>query len=277
MSSSETRESGSNKHQQRRHHFILVHGVCHGAWCWYKVATALSSAGHRVTALDMAACGARAGRADEVPSFERYTAPLLDALAALPADPDGEEKAVVVAHSFGGQSLALAMERYPEKIAVAVFVTATMPAAGKPMSFAFKQLSQGKEADFFMDCTIRTIGDPLNPDKTFLFGPEYLARRVYQLSPPEDLALAMSMVRPSRRFLNDATMNGDVLTTGRYGTVRSVYIVAEDDEWKPAEIQRLMVSWNPGTDVRALQGADHMPMFSKARELSELLMEIANN
>uniref|UniRef100_A0A0E0RFL4 AB hydrolase-1 domain-containing protein n=1 Tax=Oryza rufipogon TaxID=4529 RepID=A0A0E0RFL4_ORYRU len=275
MSSSETTtdQSGSNKQQQRRrHHFILVHGVCHGAWCWYRVATALSSAGHRVTALDMAACGARAGRADEVPSFERYSAPLLDAVA----DQDGEEKAVVVAHSFGGQSLALAMERHPEKIAVAVFVTATMPAAGKPMSFAFKQLSQGKDADFFMDCTIRTIGDPQNPDKTFLFGPEYLARRVYQLSPPEDLTLAMSMVRPSRRFLNDATMNGDVLTVGRYGAVRRVYVVAEDDEWKPAEIQRLMVSWNPGTEVRALLGADHMPMFSKGRELSELLVEIAN-
>uniref|UniRef100_A0A0E0BJ83 AB hydrolase-1 domain-containing protein n=1 Tax=Oryza glumipatula TaxID=40148 RepID=A0A0E0BJ83_9ORYZ len=229
MSSSETTtdQSGSNKQQQRRrHHFILVHGVCHGAWCWYRVATALSSAGHRVTALDMAACGARAGRADEVPSFERYSAPLLDAVA----DQDGEEKAVVVAHSFGGQSLALAMERHPEKIAVAVFVTATMPAAGKPMSFAFKQLSQGKGPDFFMDCKIGTIGDPQNPDNTFLFEPEYLARRVYQLSPPE----------------------------------------------KPAEIQRLMVSWNPGTEVRVLQGADHMPMFSKARELSELLMEIAN-
>jgi pimeloyl-ACP methyl ester carboxylesterase len=140
MSSPETTtdQSGSNKQQRRRrrHHFILVHGVCHGAWCWYRVATALSSAGHRVTALDMAACGARPGRADEVPSFERYTTPLLDAVA----DQDGEEKAVVVAHSFGGQSLALAMERHPEKIAVAVFVTATMPAAGKSMSFAFKQV-----------------------------------------------------------------------------------------------------------------------------------------
>uniref|UniRef100_A0A0E0R8L9 AB hydrolase-1 domain-containing protein n=1 Tax=Oryza rufipogon TaxID=4529 RepID=A0A0E0R8L9_ORYRU len=123
MSSPETTtdQSGSNKQQRRRrrHHFILVHGVCHGAWCWYRVATALSSAGHRVTALDMAACGARPGRADEVPSFERYTAPLLDAVA----DQDGEEKA-----------------RHPEKIAVAVFVTATMPAAGKSMSFAFKQV-----------------------------------------------------------------------------------------------------------------------------------------
>ncbi|KAL6613859.1 hypothetical protein ACP70R_036129 [Stipagrostis hirtigluma subsp. patula] len=262
-------EEGGKKHQ---HHFVLVHGVCHGAWCWYKVATALRSAGHRVTALDMAGCGARPGRGEEVASFEEYSRPLLDAMAALPEG----EKAVLVAHSFGGQSMALAMERHPDKVTVAVFVTATMPAAGKPMSFAFEQLSQGKGPDFFMDCKMEIIGDPQNPDKTFLFGPEYSALRVYQLSPPEDLTLGMALVRPSRRFLNDATMRGDVLTAERYGAVRRVYVVAEDDEWKPAEMQRRMASWNPGTEVRSLPGADHMPMFSKPRELSELLMEIAN-
>ena len=100
------------------------------------MATALEAAGHRVTALDMTGCGASPGRGEEVASFEEYSRPLLDAVAALP----GGEKAVLVAHSFGGQSLALAMERYPEKVAVAVFVTATMPAAGKPMTYAFKQV-----------------------------------------------------------------------------------------------------------------------------------------
>ncbi|OEL31317.1 putative esterase PIR7A [Dichanthelium oligosanthes] len=211
---------------KKQHHFVLIHGVCHGAWCWYRVATILEAAGHRVTALDMAGCGASPGRGEEVGSFEEYSRPLLDAVAALPEG----EKAVLVAHSFGGQSLALAMERYPVKAAVAVFAPATMPAAGKPMSFAFKQ----------------------------------------------NLTLAIAMVRLSRRFLNDETMNGDVLTAERYGAVRRVYIVAEDDKWKPAEMQRRMASWNPGTEVMGLQGADHMPMFSKPRELSELLMEIAN-
>uniref|UniRef100_A0A0A9BA90 AB hydrolase-1 domain-containing protein n=1 Tax=Arundo donax TaxID=35708 RepID=A0A0A9BA90_ARUDO len=37
-----------------------------------------------------------------------------------------------------------------------------------------------------------------------------------------------------------------------------------------------MASWNPGTEVRGLQGADHIAMLSKPRELSELLMEIAD-
>lgn len=121
---------------KRRHHFVLVHGVCHGAWCWYRVATLLSSAGHRVTALDMAACGARPGRAEELASFEEYSRPLLDAVAALPPG----EQAVLVGHSFGGQCLALAMERYPDRVAVAVFASAAMPAVGKPMAFVLEQV-----------------------------------------------------------------------------------------------------------------------------------------
>ncbi|CAO2167643.1 unnamed protein product [Urochloa humidicola] len=176
----ETMESGEK--QGQRHHFVMVHGVCHGAWSWYKVSTLLSSAGHRVTALDMAACGARPGRAEEVKSFEEYCRPLLDAVAALPPG----EKAVLVAHSFGGQSLALAMERHPDKVAVAVFVSAAMPAAGKPMALVFQQaLQEKRSADFYMDCKIETSGDPQHPVETFQFGPQFLEQRLYQLSPPE--------------------------------------------------------------------------------------------
>lgn len=129
-------EGAKQQRRPRQHHFVLVHGICHGAWCWYKVATILKSAGHRVTALDMAACGASPLRVEEARSFEDYSRPLLDALAALPPG----EKVVLVGHSFGGLSLALAMHTYPEKIAVAVFVSASMPAAGRPMTFVFEQV-----------------------------------------------------------------------------------------------------------------------------------------
>lgn len=263
-------ESGT---ERRRHHFVLVHGTCHGAWCWYKVATLLSSAGHRVTALDMAACGASPGRAEEVPSFEEYSRPLLATVAGLAP----EEKVVLVGHSFGGVSLALAMEQYPDRVAVAVFVAAGMPSAGKPMAFVFEQFLQEEyPADRYMDCEFETSGDPQRPVETFRFGPQYLKQRLYQLSPAEDLTLAMAMVRPSQRFRDDATMKGGVLTAERYGGVRRVCVVAEDDASVPAGFQRRMASWNPGTEVRGLQGADHMSMLSKPGELSELLMEVAN-
>lgn len=40
-----------------KNQFVLIHGASYGAWCWYKVSTLLKSAGHDVTALDMASCG----------------------------------------------------------------------------------------------------------------------------------------------------------------------------------------------------------------------------
>ena len=124
----------SGRHE--RHHFVLVHGLCHGAWCWYKVATALEAAGHRVTALDLAASGAHPERLHEVRSFEDYSRPLLDAVAAAP---DGD-RLVLVGHSFGGHNLALAMERFPRKVSVAVFISAPMPVPGRPMSTVLEQV-----------------------------------------------------------------------------------------------------------------------------------------
>ncbi|XP_062156305.1 methyl jasmonate esterase 1-like isoform X2 [Alnus glutinosa] len=104
-------------------HFVLVHGICHGAWCWYKVATLLKSAGHRVTALDLGSSGVDPRRLDEVYSISDSLQPLMDSIASLPHD----ERVILVGHSYGGMGISLAMESFPDKILVAVFVTAFMP------------------------------------------------------------------------------------------------------------------------------------------------------
>jgi len=106
-----------------RRHIVLVHGAGHGGWCWYKVAAALRSAGHRVTAPDLAASGIDLRGLDELSTFEDYSRPLLEIVGSLP---EGEE-VVLVGHSLGGLNVALAMERFPERVAAAVFVTAVMP------------------------------------------------------------------------------------------------------------------------------------------------------
>jgi hypothetical protein len=80
----------------------------------------------------------------------------------------------------------------------------------------------------------------------------------------QDLTLAKAMVRPSRSFQDDGMLKrNNVLTADRYGAVRRVCVVAEDDASWSAEFQRLTASWSPGTEVRSLQGADHMVMLSK--------------
>lgn len=104
-------------------HIILVHGAGMGAWCWYKVSTALRSAGHRVTVPDLAASGIDQRKLTDVPTFREYSKPLLDIMASLPTG----DKVVLVGHSLGGINIALAMEEFPEKVSAAVFVTAQMP------------------------------------------------------------------------------------------------------------------------------------------------------
>lgn len=123
-------------------HIILVHGVCHGGWCWYKVVArllSLSSGGrsYHIVAPDLAASGVDGRRLRDVPTFRDYTGPLLDALRSLP---DGE-KAVLVGHSLGGLSIALAAEEFPSKVAAAVFLCAFMPDCTLPPSHVLQQVN----------------------------------------------------------------------------------------------------------------------------------------
>ena len=104
-------------------HFVLVHGAGHGAWCWYKLIPLLKSFSHRVTALDLGSSGVNPKRLDELTSAYDYVHPLMEFMASVYQD----EKVVLVGHSYGGLSISIAMERFPEKILVAIFVSAYMP------------------------------------------------------------------------------------------------------------------------------------------------------
>ena len=101
-------------------HFVLIHGSCLGAWSWYKLVTLLKSSGHNVTALDLAASGINPLQANDLQSSFDYFKPLRDFMEALPS----HERVILVSHSLGGMAISQAMEYFPSKISVAVFVTA---------------------------------------------------------------------------------------------------------------------------------------------------------
>ncbi|XP_043695165.1 polyneuridine-aldehyde esterase-like isoform X4 [Telopea speciosissima] len=107
----------------QKKHFVLIHGACHGAWCWYKLETLLTSAGHSVTSLDLAASGINPKQVEDLHSIADYYEPLMAFMASLPQD----EKVILVGHSYNGLSISVAMEKFPEKISVAVFISAIMP------------------------------------------------------------------------------------------------------------------------------------------------------
>ncbi|XP_070012827.1 methylesterase 10-like isoform X2 [Nicotiana tabacum] len=104
-------------------HFVLVHGFCLGAWCWYKLVNLLQKIDHKVTALDLGASGINMKQLKEIVSITDYVQPLMDFMVSLPHD----EKVILVGHSYGGLCISLAMEAFPQKISAAVFITAYMP------------------------------------------------------------------------------------------------------------------------------------------------------
>ena len=88
--------------------------------------------------------------------------------------------------------------------------------------------------------------------------------------------LAMSLVRPFRLYGDDALLlKESELTKEKYGSVRRVYIVCDQDSAINEDLQRWMIEKNPTDEVKVIIGSDHMVMFSKPKELCSCLQEIA--
>uniref|UniRef100_A0A2C9URE8 AB hydrolase-1 domain-containing protein n=1 Tax=Manihot esculenta TaxID=3983 RepID=A0A2C9URE8_MANES len=78
-------------------HFVLIHTICHGAWIWYKLKPVLEAAGHKVTALDLAASGVDPRQIEQINSFDEYSEPLLTFMESLP---QGEKVILIAAGVF---------------------------------------------------------------------------------------------------------------------------------------------------------------------------------
>uniref|UniRef100_A0ACD5VTC6 Uncharacterized protein n=1 Tax=Avena sativa TaxID=4498 RepID=A0ACD5VTC6_AVESA len=250
-------------------HIVLVHGACHGGWSWYKVATRLESAGHRVSMPDLAASGVDPRPLREVPTFRDYTQPLLDLLESLPS----EEKVVLVGHSLGGVNIALAAELFPEKVAAAVFLSAFMPDDRSPRSYVLEKFVEGKTLDW-MDTEFK----PQDPEGklpiSMLFGPLVTRANFYQLCSPEDLTLGMSLMRVGSMFVDDLRLQ-QPYTAARYGSVRKVFVVCKDDRAIVEGFQRWMIENYPVDEVKEIDGADHMALLSAPTQLATCLADIA--
>uniref|UniRef100_A0A1J3CW15 Methylesterase 2 n=1 Tax=Noccaea caerulescens TaxID=107243 RepID=A0A1J3CW15_NOCCA len=257
--------------EKKKEHFMLVHGACHGAWCWYKVKPLLEEAGHRVTVLDLAASGIDTTRSiTEISTCEQYSEPLMRLLNSLPSD----EKVVLVGHSFGGLSLAMAMDKFPEKISVSVFVTAFMPDTKHSPSFVMdKKFGRDMPPEAWLGSKFEPYGSD-NSGVSMSFSTEFMKHALYQLSPIEDLELGLLLKRPGSLFMNELSRVRNFSDKG-YGSVPRAYIVCKEDKTITKEHQRWMIENYPANIVKEMEETDHMPMFCKPQLLSDHLIEIA--
>ncbi|PIN14196.1 hypothetical protein CDL12_13173 [Handroanthus impetiginosus] len=100
-----------------RKHFVLVHELGHGAWCWYKLAPLLRSSGHNITSIDLAALGIDPKLVLDVPLTSKYFSPLIRFMDSL----FSHEEAILVGHTCGGLAITQAMEKFSSRISCAIF------------------------------------------------------------------------------------------------------------------------------------------------------------
>ena len=111
--------------------FLLIHGSCHGAWCWRDMLPRLNTGDHTARAIDLPGAGQNRTRLAEV-TLDLYADAIIDAMRG---------PTILVGHSAGGYPISAAAMRRPDLIAHLVYLCAHLPQTGKSM------IDRRKDAD----------------------------------------------------------------------------------------------------------------------------------
>ncbi|MCD7469841.1 hypothetical protein HAX54_009150 [Datura stramonium] len=191
-------------------HLVLVHGFCHGAWCWYKVIPLLEKSGHKVTALDLGASGVNMKQQlNEIGSVSDYVQPLMDFMISDLTNHD--EKVILVGHSYGGLCISLAMEAFPHKISAAVFISAYMPNHIDPPALLIQEFFRRTSMELLMDCRLTFDQGIENPPTSAIFGPQYMQAILYKHCQPEGIHHKGHNIPPNLAFTRSSEADEEIV------------------------------------------------------------------
>lgn len=254
-------------------HFVLIHGISGGAWCWYKIRCLMENCGYKVTCLDLKGAGMDPTDPNTVLSFQDYNKPLIDFLSSLHDD----HQVILVGHSAGGLSLSDGIQKFgKKKIKLAVFVAATMLKSGflthQDIQDGVPDLSGFGEVNEVYDMGFG-LGEG-NPPTTTVVKKELLRKIIYQLSPHEDATLAEMLLRPGPVQALVSAKFGDADEDEDKEQVPRIYVrTTQDNVIKPEQQEAMIKKWPP-SHVYVLE-TDHSPFFSAPFLLFGLLVKAA--
>ncbi|KNA17905.1 hypothetical protein SOVF_075660 [Spinacia oleracea] len=243
-------------------HFVLIHGAGYGGWCWYKIRCLLESTGQKVSCPDLSCSGIDLTDVDTIRSFQDYNKPLDDILASLPEG----EKVILVGHSAGGLSVTKAIQNFPDKIQVGVFIGAVMLRNG----FQTEQDRKDGTPDLSVNSE---VSNNVNPPPSAIYNKEDQRKISCQMSPLEDCTLAKML----QRTIPSGALSGAVFPEGKdskSNNVPRVYIKTMHDNVFSRKQQDVMIKRWPPHDVYSID-SDHFPMFSNPSHLFGLLLRVA--
>ncbi|MCE0506889.1 alpha/beta fold hydrolase [Roseivivax sp. GX 12232] len=231
--------------------FLLVHGSCHGAWCWRDLRPALEALGHEARAIDLPSHGA-----DRTPLGEVT----LDAYAeAIEAAIDGPT--ILVGHSMGGYPISRAADRAPDQITRLVYLCAYVPWP----DFSLVEMRLRAPRQPIMKALEKSADG-----QSFSVIPEHAREVFYHDCPEASVAFALENLCP-QAILPQATK----LTLGpNWQALPRSYILCEEDSAIPPEFQAEMAEDFHSDDVIRMP-TSHSPFFSDPAGLARHLDRIA--
>ncbi|XP_022764431.1 methylesterase 17-like [Durio zibethinus] len=248
-------------------HFVLVHGISGGAWCWYKIRCLMENSGHKVSCIDLKGAGIDQSDVNSVLSFNDYNKPLMDFMSALP----DTEKVILVGHSAGGLSVTQATHKFANKIRLAVYVAATMLKLG----FLTDQDVKDGVPDLSQFGDVYELGFGLGPEQpptSAIVKKEFQRKIIYQMSPQEDSTLATMLLRPGPML---ALQSAQFTEEPEFAdNVPRIYIKTRHDNVVKPDQQDAMIKRWPPSQVHVLD-SDHSPFFSAPFLLFGLLVQVA--
>ncbi len=216
---------------------VLVHGSCHGAWCWEEVVGPLQERGWVVSAPDLP-----------------FTSFFDDAEAVrreIAAAKHRGERVVVVGHSYGGAVITQGGEAADHLVICA----GPLPDIGEIVDDPRAATPEVTPADVFL------------PDGMFTLDPVRAAAGFFHRSSPEQACRAGERMRPM-----PAASFDERLTKAAWRHVPTSYIVCGDDRAFGASFQRsLLDRVRDHTEF----DCDHSLFYSAAGPLIDRLHDIA--
>jgi pimeloyl-ACP methyl ester carboxylesterase len=233
---------------------LLIHGSCHGAWCWRDVLPELAARGLPARAIDLPGHGADPTPLADV-TLDGYAAAIESAAMEMGG------RVVLLGHSMAGYAISAAAVRNPAMIEKLIYLCAYLPVSGRSLT---EMRQMGPRQPLLP--AIRKTPD----DLAFTFDPAMAQDLFYHDCPPGTLDYALAHLTP-QAILPQAT---PLTLSADFERLEKHYIRCADDRAIPPEYQQTMRARLPENCQHDLP-ASHSPFFSMPERLADLLAGIA--
>jgi pimeloyl-ACP methyl ester carboxylesterase len=229
--------------------FLLIHGSCHGAWCWRDLIPALEARGHKARAIDLP--GHNDGRDLSSVTLEETAEAIL-----MAAGPD----TIVLGHSWAGYPISAAAEKDPSRLRGLIYLCAYVPTSGLSMIDMRKRGPR------------QTLAHAVIKDEdsnSYTIDRAEVPRLFYHDCPEEAVTYALERLCPQPIRPQDTP-----LTIGsNWESTSKAYIRCAGDQTIPPEYQADMVKDWPAERLHVME-TSHSPFFAAPDALADLITRI---